>query len=72
MDRIEIGKVIAQRREELDMSITRVARELSFKTGKAVTTKKVSGLESGEVGYTIDSLIDLLDLLGLEIEIKVK
>lgn len=72
MDRIEIGKVIAQRREELDMSITRVARELSFKTGKAVTTKKISGIESSEVGYTVDSLLDLLDLLGLEIEIKVK
>ena len=72
MDRVEIGKAITQRREALDMSVTRVARELSYKTGKAVTTKKISGIENSEVGYTVDSLLDLLDLLGLEIDIKVK
>ena len=72
MDRYTIGKVIAQRREELGMTVTKVARELSFKTGKAVTTKKISGIENSEVGYTVDSLLDLLDLLGLEVDIKVK
>lgn len=72
MDRVQIGKVIRARREELGLSVTKLARELSFKTGKAVTTKKISGVENNEVGYTVDSLLDLLDLLGLEIEIKVK
>lgn len=52
------------------MSVTKVARDLTIKTGKSTTTRRITAIETSESGYTVDFLLELLDLLSLEIEIK--
>ena len=61
-----IGNKISTRREEIGMD----QQTLSDYTGVGVTT--ISVLENGKGNISIKSLLEILDVLGLDLAIKTK
>lgn len=66
MDKKELGKVIKQRRDLLNITQKDLA-EIS-----SVTLRKLSDIENGIANPTLDTLVKVMDALGLLLDIKVK
>jgi transcriptional regulator with XRE-family HTH domain len=66
MDKSELGRIIRQRRNLLKIT----QKDLSEISG--VTLRKLSDIENGIANPTIDTLVNVMDALGLVLEIKVK
>ena len=62
----KIGEQLKSRREVLKISQEYVQDYTS------ISPSTLSNLEQGKSNYTIDKLLSVLDILGLEIEIKVR
>jgi len=62
----KIGEQLKLRREALKVSQEYVQDYTS------ISPSTLSNLEQGKSNYTIDKLLSVLDILGLEIEIKVR
>lgn len=69
MTKQEIGAIIRQEREAQKMTQTALARKMMMSRGKVFQSTQVNGIEQANVGYTIDLLIGLCDILGLEVTI---
>ena len=65
MNKEEIGRYIAERRDTLDISQVRLA-ELS-----AVSVHTLSNLETGNGNVTLDTLLKVAGILGLKVKIGV-
>jgi transcriptional regulator with XRE-family HTH domain len=65
MNKEEIGRYIAERRDTLDISQARLA-ELS-----AVSVHTLSNLETGNGNVTLDTLLKVAGILGLKVRIGV-
>jgi transcriptional regulator with XRE-family HTH domain len=63
---IKIGKTIKQRRKELSLEL----KDLQDYSG--VNYVSISDIENGKANPTIKTLEKLLDVLGMELDIKVK
>jgi transcriptional regulator with XRE-family HTH domain len=63
---IKIGKTIKQRRKELNLEL----KDLQDYSG--VNYVSISDIENGKANPTIKTLEKLLDVLGMELDIKVK
>ena len=63
---IKIGKTIKQRRKELNLEL----KDLQDYSG--VNYVSISEIENGKANPTIKTLEKLLDVLGMELDIKVK
>jgi transcriptional regulator with XRE-family HTH domain len=61
-----IGKQLKARREDLKVS------QEYIQDYSSISPSTLSNLEQGKSNYTIDKLLSVLDILGLEIEIKVR
>jgi transcriptional regulator with XRE-family HTH domain len=66
MDRTEIGQAIKDRQAELKMTNDHLLET------KKVSRMTLNSLRQGGENPTLNSLIAVLDLLGLEIEVKKK
>lgn len=66
MDKNELGNIIKQRRNLLKIT----QKNLSEISG--VTLRKLSDIENGIANPTIDTLVKVMDALGLLLDIKVK
>ena len=62
----KIGKSIKQRRKELNLEL----KDLQDYSG--VNYVSISDIENGKANPTIKTLEKLLDVLGMELDIKVK
>jgi transcriptional regulator with XRE-family HTH domain len=62
----KIGEQLKSRREALKVSQEYVQDYTS------ISPSTLSNLEQGKSNYTIDKFLSVLDILGLEIEIKVR
>ena len=65
MNKEEIGRYIAERRDTLNVSQMRIA-ELS-----GVSVHTISNLETGNGNVTLDTLLKVAGILGLKVEIGV-
>ena len=63
---IKIGKIIKKRRQELNLEL----KDLQDYSG--VNYVSISEIENGKANPTIKTLEKLLDVLGMELDIKVK
>ena len=63
---IKIGKTIKKRRKELNLEL----KDLQDYSG--VNYVSISEIENGKANPTIKTLEKLLDVLGMELDIKVK
>ena len=63
---IKIGKTIKKRRKELNLEL----KDLQDYSG--VNYVSISDIENGKANPTIKTLEKLLDVLGMELDIKVK
>ena len=63
---IKIGKTIKQRRKELNLEL----KDLQDYSG--VNYVSISDIENGKANPTVKTLEKLLDVLGMELDIKVK
>ena len=63
---IKIGKTIKQRRKELSLEL----KDLQDYSG--VNYVSISDIENGKANPTVKTLEKLLDVLGMELDIKVK
>ena len=63
---IKIGKIIKKRRQELNLEL----KDLQDYSG--VNYVSISDIENGKANPTIKTLEKLLDVLGMELDIKVK
>ena len=63
---IKIGKIIRIRRKELNLEL----KDLQDYSG--VNYVSISEIENGKANPTIKTLEKLLDVLGMELDIKVK
>ena len=63
---IKIGKTIKKRRKELSLEL----KDLQDYSG--VNYVSISEIENGKANPTIKTLEKLLDVLGMELDIKVK
>jgi len=66
MDKSELGRIIKQRRNLLKIT----QKDLSEISG--VTLRKLSDIENGIANPTLDTLVKVMDALGLLLDIKVK
>ncbi|HHE39316.1 MAG TPA: transcriptional regulator [Candidatus Cloacimonetes bacterium] len=66
MDKKELGKIIKKRRKNLNID----QKSISEISGIAHHT--LSDIESGKGNPTFQTLIKILDILGLELQIKPK
>ncbi len=66
MDKNEFGRIIKQRRDILNIT----QRDLSAISG--VTLRKLIDIENGLANPTLQTLVKLMDALGLSLEVKVK
>lgn len=64
--KVAIGKKIRERRKELKLEQTYIQDYTQM------SPATLSNIEQGSANFTIDKLIAIADLLGLEIELKVK
>ena len=62
----KIGKTIKQRRKELNLEL----KDLQDYSG--VNYVSISDIENGKANPTVKTLEKLLDVLGMELDIKVK
>ena len=65
MNKSEIGKAIAERRNTLDISQTRLAK-LS-----GVSVHTLSNLETGEGNVTLDTLLKVANTVGFKVRLGV-
>ncbi len=63
---VKIGKTIKKRRKELSLEL----KDLQDYSG--VNYVSISDIENGKANPTIKTLEKLLDVLGMELDIKVK
>lgn len=63
---VKIGKIIKKRRLELNLEL----KDLQDYSG--VNYVSISDIENGKANPTIKTLEKLLDVLGMELDIKVK
>ena len=63
MNKTEIGKAIAARRDTLDITQARLAK-LS-----CVSVHTVSNIETGGVNVTLDTLLKVAGVLGFRVEV---
>ena len=63
---IKIGKTIKKRRKELSLEL----KDLQDYSG--VNYVSISDIENGKANPTVKTLEKLLDVLGMELDIKVK
>ncbi len=63
---IKIGKTIRKRRKELNLEL----KDLQDYSG--VNYVSISDIENGKANPTVKTLEKLLDVLGMELDIKVK
>ncbi|QKE28549.1 toxin-antitoxin system, transcriptional regulator HipB [Arcobacter acticola] len=63
---IKIGKTIKKRRKELNLEL----KDLQDYSG--VNYVSISDIENGKANPTVKTLEKLLDVLGMELDIKVK
>ena len=63
MNKQEIGKVIAERRDTLDITQVRLAK-LS-----GVSVHTLSNLETGEGNVTLDTLLKVAGIIGFKVRI---
>ena len=63
---IKIGKIIKKRRQELNLEL----KDLQDYSG--VNYASISDIENGKANPTVKTLEKLLDVLGMELDIKVK
>lgn len=61
-----VGDIVSKRRKELGMEQS----DIEDYTGVSVST--ISRLENGKANITLDGLASILELLGLEIDIRIK
>lgn len=66
MTKKEIGALISNQLKEKKISYYAV------EMGANMQTKQIKAIESGESGYSIDTLLKVLDFLGLEFKIPEK
>ncbi len=66
MNKIEIGKLIQERRDLLSIK----QEDLSEMTG--ITSKTIYLIESGKGNPSLDTLNKLLEVLGLELSVDIK
>lgn len=69
MTKQEIGAIIRQEREAQNMTRNAIATKMMISRGKSHRGEQIDGIEQGNVGYTIDLLIGVCDILGLEVTI---
>ena len=62
----KIGKIIKKRRKELNLEL----KDLQDYSG--VNYASISDIENGKANPTVKTLEKLLDVLGMELDIKVK
>jgi len=62
----EIGRQLQQRRKELSV------KQSDVQDYTNISPATLSNIEQGKSNYTIDNLLAILDVLGLEIRIKIK
>ena len=65
MNKQEIGKVIAERRDTLDITQVRLAK-LS-----GISVHTLSNLETGEGNVTLDTLLKVAGIIGFKVRIGV-
>lgn len=65
MNKQEIGKVIAERRDTLDITQIRLAK-LS-----GISVHTLSNLETGEGNVTLDTLLKVAGIIGFKVKIGV-
>lgn len=70
MNKPEIGSILRAKRESLDYTSTKVARELTIRHGSVTHSAQIKRMEEGSNAYTIDLLLKLCDYYGLSFEIK--
>ena len=63
---VKIGKTIKKRRKELNLEL----KDLQVYSG--VNYVSISDIENGKANPTVKTLEKLLDVLGMELDIKVK
>lgn len=66
VDKKEFGKIIKRRRNILNIT----QKDLAAVSG--VTLRKLSDIENGIANPTLNTLVKVIDALGLLLEIKVK
>ncbi len=66
MDKNELGKIIKQRRNLLNIT----QKDLAEISG--VTLRKLSDIENGIANPSLNTLVKVMDALGLLLDIKVK
>ncbi|HVD99044.1 MAG TPA: helix-turn-helix domain-containing protein [Cytophagaceae bacterium] len=66
MDKLTFGKVIKQRRDML-----RISQEELSDISK-VGIKTIYAIEQGKGNPSLDTLIKVLDVLGMELEVNIK
>jgi transcriptional regulator with XRE-family HTH domain len=62
----DIGNLIKKRREELNMKQETILDYLD------ISPASLSNIEQGKANFTIEKFLDILNILGLELELKVK
>ena len=65
MNKSEIGKAIAERRDTLDITQARLAK-LS-----GVSAHTLSNLETGEGNVTLDTLVKVAEIVGFKVRVGV-
>lgn len=66
MDNLQIGRLIAERRGLLNLK----QHDLAEMTG--ITTKTIYLIENGKGNPSLDTLREILDVLGLDIFVDIK
>ena len=66
MDKIILGNILKQRRDLLHISL----EELSKLSGVGIKT--IYAVEQGKGNPSLDTLLKLLDVVGLEMEVVIK
>lgn len=66
----EIGLDVCILREHLGLTRNKVALSISIATGRSVSPSIIKSIEIGETAYTIDSLLQVLDVVGGSLHIS--
>ncbi len=66
MDKKQIGTFLKQRRKQLGITQVEIA------TLSGISTRKLSDIETSKSSSTIDTLNKVCDILGCELNIKIK
>lgn len=70
MDKKHIGIVIKSKREQEGLSLNALSLKGLAHTGRVLQIHQIRSIEEGTKNYTIDTLLTICEILGIEISLK--